>query len=141
LLNRKVGCLSGLALTDDASEQLLNSEEATMALLLVSALSEDTVAAPGNRNPDYIVVSVSHADGAPATGLSATNFRVDPVIVGPGGALVDITNVTPGRLPGFYLIDVVPIRTETWKAGVYIFAVAVTNGADKGQALAKVLMD
>jgi hypothetical protein len=44
-------------------------------------------------------------------------------------------------LPGFYLVRVVPINTETWKAGVYVFAVAVTRGADKGQALATVLMD
>jgi hypothetical protein len=63
------------------------------------------------------------------------------MIVGPGGALVNITGVTGGRLPGFYSINVVPIATETWKAGVYIFAVAVTRSGDKGQTLATVLMD
>jgi hypothetical protein len=36
---------------------------------------------------------------------------------------------------------VVPINTQTWKAGVYIFAVAVEHSADRGQTLASVLMD
>ena len=48
------------------------------------------------------------------TGLGAANFKVDPMIVGPGGALVDITGVTAGRLPGFYHVNVVPINTQTW---------------------------
>ncbi len=112
-----------------------------MARLIVTAFSEDTIAAPGNRQPNYIVVSVTSATGVPTTGLGAPNFRVDPMIVGPGGALVNITGVTAGRLPGFYHINVVPINAETWKAGVYIFAVAVQRGADMGQALATVLMD
>ena len=112
-----------------------------MARLIVVAFSEDTIAAPGNRQANYIVVSVTDANGEPATGLAAANFKVDPMIVGPGGALVNIREVMPGRLPGFYHINVLPINTETWKSGVYIFAVAVTRGADKGQTLATVLMD
>ncbi|MBL8221826.1 MAG: hypothetical protein JNL62_21495, partial [Bryobacterales bacterium] len=100
-----------------------------MARLIVVAFSEDTIAAPGNRQPNYIVVSVTDVDGEPVTGLGVGNFKVDPMIVGPGGALVDIKSVTPGRLPGFYHINVVPIRTETWKKGVYIFAVAVETAA------------
>ncbi|MFN2505854.1 MAG: hypothetical protein ABR540_16770 [Acidimicrobiales bacterium] len=112
-----------------------------MARLVVSAFSEDTIAAPGNRQPNYVIVSVTDANGTPVGGLTAPNFKVDPMIVGPGGALVNITRVVAGRLPGFYLIDLVPINTETWKAGVYILAVAVTRSADQGQALATVLMD
>ena len=112
-----------------------------MGLFLVSAFSEDTIAAPSNRQPNYIVASVTEADGDPVTGLGVSNFKVDPMVVGPGGALVNIIGVTPGRLPGFYLINVVPISTETWKSGVYIFAVAATRGTDRGQALATVLMD
>lgn len=75
------------------------------------------------------------------TGLTAANFKVDAMIVGPGGALVNIVSVVGGRLPGFYLINVVPIRTETWEAGVYIFGIAVERSADHGQTLATVLMD
>lgn len=112
-----------------------------MTRLIVNALSEDTIAAPGNRQPNYIVVSVTDVNGVPVGGLGAANFQVDPVIVGPGGALVNITSVTAGRLPGVYLVNVVPIRTETWKAGGYIFAVAVASGANRGQTLASVLMD
>lgn len=112
-----------------------------MSRLVVTAMSEDTIAAPGNRQPNYIVASVTNAEGAPVTGLTAANFKVDPMIVGPGGALVNVTRLAAGRLPGFYFVDVVPIRTETWKAGVYIFAIAVERGAEKGQTLATVLMD
>jgi hypothetical protein len=112
-----------------------------MARLIVSALSEDTIAAPGNRQNNYIVVSVTDANGVPVTGLAAANFKTNPVIVGPGGALVNVTSVSAVTLPGIYLLTVVPIGTETWKAGVYIFAVAVERGVDKGQALASVLMD
>jgi hypothetical protein len=112
-----------------------------MARLIVTALSEDTIAAPGNRQPNYIIVSVTDVNGVPVSGLAAANFKTNPLIVGPGGALVNITSVAAGVLPGFYLINVLPIRTETWKAGVYIFAVAVERGADRGQTLASVLMD
>jgi hypothetical protein len=112
-----------------------------MAFLNVVALSEDTIAAPGNRQPNYICVSVTDAAGIPVTGLTAANFKVDPMIVGPGGALVNITGAVPVRLPGTYNVNVVPIRTETWKAGGYIFAVVVLRGADHGQTLCSVLMD
>jgi hypothetical protein len=73
--------------------------------------------------------------------LGVSNFTIDPMIVGPGGASVNIVDVTAGRLPGFYHINVLPINTETWKAGVYIFAIAVQKGANSGQTLATVLMD
>jgi hypothetical protein len=112
-----------------------------MARLILTAFSEDTIAAPGNRQPNYIIVSVTDINGAPVTGLGLPNFKVDPMIVGPGGALVNITSVIGGRLPGFYLINVVPITTATWKSGVYIFAIAVERGGDRGQTLATVLMD
>jgi hypothetical protein len=112
-----------------------------LARLIVTAFSEDAIASPGNRQPNEVIVSVTAANGNPVTGLGSTNFTVDPMIVGPGGAHVDITAVNPGRLPGFYYVSLVPIATETWKAGVYIFAVAVSRGNDKGQTLATVLMD
>lgn len=112
-----------------------------MARLIVVAASEDTIAAPGNRNNNYITISVTDSNGVPVTGLATANFKVDAMIVGPGGALVNITRVAGGRLPGFYHLNVVPIKTETWKRGVYIFAVSVEKGADKGQTLTKVLMD
>lgn len=112
-----------------------------MSRLIVSALSEDTIAAPGNRQPNYIIVSVTDLNGVPVTGLGAGEFKVDPMIVGPGGTLVGISSVAEGRLPGFYYINVVPIRAETWKTGIYIFAVAVARGGDQGQTLASVIMD
>jgi len=112
-----------------------------MARLIVEAFSEDTIAAPGNRQPNYIVASVTDQNGVPVTGLALANFKVNPLIVGPGGALVNIVNVYNGIFPGFYHINVVPISTQTWKAGVYIFAIAVNSGVNQGQSLATVLMD
>jgi len=112
-----------------------------MSLLIVNAVSEDTIAAPGNRQPNYITVSVTDASGAPVNGLASGDFRVDPMVVGPGGALVNITSVNAGRLPGFYFVNVVPINTQTWKSGTYIFAVAVSHSGNQGQNLCSVLMD
>jgi hypothetical protein len=114
-----------------------------MALLIVNAASEDSLAAPGNRLVNYIVVSVTDSAGNPMTGLDASNFKIQPIIVGAGGALVNIESVAvpPYEPPGFYIVRVVPINTQTWKAGTYIFAIAVTRGVDKGQNLASVLMD
>ncbi len=112
-----------------------------MARLIVIASSEDTVAAPGNRLSNYIAISVSDLNGEPVIGLKAENFKVDPMIVAPGGSHVEISTAFAGRLPGFYYVNVVPSHMETWKGGVHIFAIAVERGTDKGQTLATVLMD
>ena len=112
-------------------------EVKSTARLIVIASSEDTIADPGNRQPNNIIVSVTDINGVPVAGLEASNFKVDPMI----GTLVNITDVTEGKLHGFYNIDVVPIKAETWKKAVYIFAVAVENGSDSGQTLVNVLID
>jgi hypothetical protein len=112
-----------------------------MALLIVNALSEDTVAAPGNSENNYVCVSVTDSVGDPVTGLHKNNFKVFVMIMGAGGAGVDITSSAPVGLPGCYVVRVVPSGGETWKAGTYIFAVAVERGSDKGQNLASVQMN
>lgn len=120
-----------------------------MARLILEAIAEDTVAAPGNRQPCYIIVSVTDADGVPVTGLTADNLKVQAAIVGPGGAIVDINLIWgAATFPGFYNIHVVPTRDYTWAAGVYIFAVVATRastrkggGQDQGQTLVSVHMD
>ena len=112
-----------------------------MARLILAALSEDTVAAPGNRLSNYICISVTDTNGFPIEGLTHENFKVDPMIAAPGGATVHVSSFFAGRLPGFYYLNVVPSDMHTWKHGVYIFAVAVEKGKDRGQTLAAVLMD
>ncbi len=112
-----------------------------MARLIVIASSEDTVAAPGNRLSNYIAVSVTDLNGEPVTGLKSENFNIDPMIVAPGGAQVEISTVFAGRLPGFYYVNVVPVHMETWKGGIHVFAIAVQRGADKGQTIVSVHMD
>lgn len=115
---------------------------AVAAEITVSAIAEDTIASPGNRQPLYIIIAANLADGRPVTTLTAANVAVDPIIVGPGGALFDVVSFNAnGRLPGTYIMQVVPIRTETWKAGTYVIGVNIVRGTDKGQTLTSVLMD
>ena len=110
--------------------------------LIVEAVSEDTIAAPGNRSPNYLLVSVTDINGEPIKDLTVSNFKVDPMIVGAGGALVNVTSVRhSNRIDGFYFLDLLPIRQETWKKGVYVLAVAVSKENKKGQTLTSVLMD
>jgi hypothetical protein len=114
-----------------------------VALLIVQARAEDGIlAAPGNRTTCNIPVSVTDSAGIPIAGLAAANFKVDAMLVGPGGAQVVMVDTQPVRLPGTYNLKVEPIPGQTWKAGVYVFAVAVTRGDDRGQALCNpMLMD
>jgi hypothetical protein len=98
------------------------------------------VAKPGNQDPLYVVVSVTHGNGTPQTGLSITNFRVQPMVVAPGGGGVTIAQV--GELhPGAYLVQVVPITTATWQLGRYIFWTAASHGTDHGQTVCSVFVD
>jgi hypothetical protein len=112
-----------------------------MAKLTLSAIGEDTIASPGNANNLYIIVSVQDSNGVAVPGLAIGNFALGSEIVGPGGSTSHINTVTNGKLPGVYLLQVLPLAGQTWKAGVYIFSVAVTRGADHGITLCRFLMD
>ena len=112
-----------------------------MARLNVEAIAEDTVAAPGNRQPLYIIASVTAANGSPTTGLATANFRIQAEIVGPYGSEVQIGTWFGEPRPGVYHIELLPIDDLTWKQGVYIFSVVVQKGTDRGQTLTQVLMD
>ncbi len=111
-----------------------------MAKLIVTALSEDALAAPGNWEPTYIIVSVTDVNGEPVTGLEESNFQVDEMIGGPGCGPVFIREFNR-KLHGFYCPSVEPVRPTPWKNGVYIFSVVVENRVDKGQTLTTVQMD
>lgn len=107
-----------------------------MARLVVQALGNERIADPGDRDESSVLLSVTDANGEPVTGLTAANVKVDAMIVAPFGALVSVVRLWGGSLPGFYRIDLVPAGTYQWRAGEYDIAVAVTQGANKGQALA-----
>jgi len=113
-----------------------------VAKLTVNAIAEDAVAAPGNANTLHMVVSVEDQNGTPVTGLAVMgNFALGSELVALGGSLSQIGGGGNGQSPGVYILKVVPPTGQTWKAGVYIFSVAVTRGADHGLALCSVLMD
>lgn len=111
-------------------------------LLQVEAISEDTIAAPGNNRANYVIVSVTDHCGKPVKDLETSHFTVQALIVGPGGSLVDITDAREAfGMDGFYFIDVKPIRSRDWQPGVYIFAIVVQSASQQGQTLASVLLD
>ena len=113
-----------------------------MAQLIVTAIAEDTIAAPGNVKDSYIVVSVTDNNGVAVTGLTMANFALGSPIVGPGGSLSHINSVgSGGSVTGVYILNIGPLPGQTWKSGVYIWSVAVTRGADHGQTLCSTLMD
>ena len=113
-----------------------------MSRLNVEAIAEDTIAAPENREPCYICVTVTNTHGLPVTGLDQSNILPSAMIVAPGGADIEVADVRPyGLDSGFYYVDVIPVRDYVWKPGVYIFALIVESGGDHGQTLTSVLLD
>jgi hypothetical protein len=109
--------------------------------LHIEAIAEATIAAAGNRNPAGIALCVTDEQGAPVTGIGVAELRVDAMIVGAGGVPVRVVEVAPGRLPGTYLAQVMPIKEETWKPGGHVFAVAVEVGGRRGATLARVVLE
>src|SRR5687768_14800516 len=101
-----------------------------MARLTVEAVAEDTLTAPEERPTNRIVASVTDPNGEPVTGLTAANFRIDPMATA-NGAQVNVARVSAARLPGFYHIDVVPANGAGHRK-VCVFAIAASRGADKG---------
>ena len=112
-----------------------------MAKLFVNVVGEDTISAPGNAQSSYLIASVEDGSGAPVTGLTIPSFHLGTEIVGPGGSTSSIQTVSNGKLPGTYLLKIIPLAGQTWKSGVYIHSLAVTRGADKGIGLSSFLMD
>lgn len=108
--------------------------------LFIEAIAEATIAAAGNRNPAGIALCVGDEHGAAVTGIGPGELRIDAMIVGAGGVPVRVTEVVPGRLPGTYLAQVVPIKEETWKPGGHVFAVSVELGGRRGATLVRVVL-
>lgn len=135
---QKITTLSGGGSTGTGS----SAAPASTERLIVTAASEDTVAAPGNQRENYLLLSVTDHLGNPVTNLSASDIKVDAMLVGPGGSLVEIDSVRhSARIDGFYYVNLKPMTTTSWKSGVYVFGVAVESGSRRGQALATVQMD
>lgn len=115
-----------------------------MARLIVEVVSSKAFAAPGNNQPVFILTSVTDANGVPVTGLTKANAKVHAMVVAAGGAEVIIKTffepVGGTTLPGYYRIEVAPVGSNKWLNGVYVIAVAIAKGADKGQTLTSVLI-
>ncbi|MGH9993329.1 MAG: hypothetical protein ACREBU_08890 [Nitrososphaera sp.] len=112
-----------------------------MSGLIITALSEDLLAAPKNRKPNYIVLSVTDSDGVPISGLESPDFTVKTIVAPGGGTVTQLVRSAETEFPGVYLIEVVPEKKSSWKKGVYIFAVGVHRKFDRGQSLASVFLD
>jgi hypothetical protein len=92
-------------------------------------------------SPPLVAVSVTSGSGEPITGLSASDFRVEAIVVAPGGSDVGVVDLSSRALPGFYLLRVGPHEPQTWKSGVYLFGILVETEDGRGQALARALLD
>lgn len=112
-----------------------------MAILNISALSEDVLAAPGNKEANYIIVSVTDQDGKPVGNLDVHDFIIKAIVTPDGGRISHDIRVVESDFSGVYVVEVVPFKNETWKKGVYIFAVGVHKKFDRGQAIVDVDMD
>jgi hypothetical protein len=99
------------------------------------------VAAVGNSDPLYLIVSVTDTDGVPVSGLAAADFTITAKIVGAGGAEVEIASAGGGQ-HGDYSLDLVPVTYQgtqyTWAFGRFIFLLTVTHGVDQGQTVCAV---
>lgn len=107
-----------------------------MARLIVQALGAERIADPGDRDESSVLLSITDTNGEPVSGIAAANVKAHAMVVGAGGAEVSVVRVWGDSLPGFYRIDLVPYGAYTWKTGEYDIAVSVTQGTNKGQALA-----
>jgi hypothetical protein len=114
-----------------------------MALLIVNAIAEDTLAAPGNALDSYIVVSVTDSNGVAVAGLALANFTLGSPIYAPFGSDSHINTVGGGgaAVSGVYVLRIAPLAGMTWKSGVYIWSVRVTSGADVGQTICAIKMN
>jgi len=104
----------------------------------VVAQSTSVLGEISNGEAAYVVVSVTK-NGVPVQGLVEKDFQVDALVVGPGGALVNITGASDGGAPGFYVLNINPISGQTWKEGTYIFGVTVHHESDEGQTLTRLV--
>lgn len=97
------------------------------------------VARPGNRHPLLIVISAARYSGVPVTGLQATHFLAQALIVAPGGGIVTVQSVAES-VPGIYLMKVVPGSAADWRPGRYLFWLKAERASDVGQTVFEVLL-
>jgi hypothetical protein len=124
---------------------LMASGTALGAALMVDGDASPVNAVPGNSNNILMVVSVTNQDGNAVSGLGATNFAIGSIVVGPGGALLDLKSAREASgSSGFYILELVPTTYKgtqyKWVKGTYLFSVTVTSGQNRGQTVVDLKM-
>lgn len=112
-----------------------------MPKLTIAALVEIAGASPGNNERSCICLAITDRDGKGVLGLTDSNFRVDSLLVAPGGSGVNIDTVLSHLGLGFYTLDIVPGGSSTWDPGVFILGVKVENEDDDGLKLVRLVME
>jgi hypothetical protein len=97
-----------MSLRDRARRRFIDGRLVVEARGTASTGAGQGIAAVGNSDPLYLVVSVTDADGVPVSGLAATDFTIDTPVVAPGGSLVEIASAGGGQ-HGDYSLDVFPV--------------------------------
>ena len=89
---------------------------------------------------NYIAAFVATTDGAPASGLAKTNFKVRETVPGADGSELVISSVAPSFLNGFYILDLAPACRVRGRKGIYVFDLIVEDGEHSGQTLSSVVL-
>lgn len=112
-----------------------------MAKLSIAAITSIARASPGNSERSIICLAITDRDGKGVAGLTETNFRLAQLLGAFGGSLSIIDGVVNQPGTGFYNLDIVPISSNTWDAGVFIFGVTVETEDDDGMKLVKLVIE
>ena len=112
-----------------------------MAKLSIAAITSIARAARGNSERACICLAITDRDGKGVLGLTETNFRLEQLLGAFGGSLSVIDEVVSQPRIGFYTLDIVPSRSNTWDAGVFILGVKVETEDDDGMKLVKLVID
>lgn len=105
-------------------------------MLTVDSVASPRIAKAGNRGEGSVYLAVTSA-GGPVSGLSAGNFQLTALQVGPGGCVINVVRVQTSA-PGVYRADIVPgVEGCTWRPGDYVIMTRVNAANGEGVALAR----
>ena len=118
-----------------------------MARLFVEAIVTGRVVRSGTRDPAWMTVSVTRADGQPVSTLTAANFTIGTTF---SSSRVDVSLFSGGSLQigpgatnagGLYAIELVPIAGANWgPLSSYHLVVVISDRSNHGQTIVELTL-